>query len=272
VVGGLVLLSLVLITVSFRSTKLDPVESAAASALRPFEVAAERVSRPFRDAVGWTSGLIHAKRDNERLRKENEALRRQAIVYESALQQNVELQNALQYKQSPTAKQFDVVAAEVIANPPSRFEQQIVIAAGKNDGIDNKDVVVTPDGLVGQVTKVFARVARVTLITDETSAVRARDLTDPAAVGILRHGSSPDTLVLDRVANDKSVQRGDVIVTAGSPPDSELRSMFPRDIEIGMVSSVSLSDTESFMQIQVQPRVDLSSLQSVLVLVPKTRH
>ena len=51
IVGGLVLLSLVLITVSFRSSALDGVQGTAASVLRPFEVAADRVTRPFRDAV-----------------------------------------------------------------------------------------------------------------------------------------------------------------------------------------------------------------------------
>ena len=44
IVGGLVLLSLVLITVSFRSSALDGVQGTAASVLRPFEVAADRVT------------------------------------------------------------------------------------------------------------------------------------------------------------------------------------------------------------------------------------
>ena len=43
--GCLVLLSLVLITLSFRSSALDPVQSYGASVLRPFEVAANRVAR-----------------------------------------------------------------------------------------------------------------------------------------------------------------------------------------------------------------------------------
>ncbi|MFL5925549.1 MAG: hypothetical protein ACJ77E_01245, partial [Gaiellaceae bacterium] len=59
--GGLALLSLVLITVSFRSTALDGVQGTGAAILRPFEVAADRVTRPFRDAVSWSRGLIDAK-------------------------------------------------------------------------------------------------------------------------------------------------------------------------------------------------------------------
>src|SRR3954452_1746284 len=66
VVGGLVLLSLVLITVSFRSTALDGVQGTTAGILRPFEIAADRVSRPFRDAAGWMHGLIDAKSENKK--------------------------------------------------------------------------------------------------------------------------------------------------------------------------------------------------------------
>ena len=54
--GGLVLLSLVLVTLSFRDSDDGPVASAqerAASVLRPFQVAADRVEEPFRDAYGW---------------------------------------------------------------------------------------------------------------------------------------------------------------------------------------------------------------------------
>ena len=76
VVVGLVVLSLALLTVSFRSTALDPVESASASALRPFEIAANRVAHPFRDAANWTHGLFNAKAENKKLRAENARLRR----------------------------------------------------------------------------------------------------------------------------------------------------------------------------------------------------
>src|SRR3989442_15266409 len=86
VVGGLVLLSLVLITASFRSNALDPAQSAAASGLRPFEIAAERVSRPFRDAWGWSSDLVHARSENERLRKQISELRSQQVDAQSAIQ------------------------------------------------------------------------------------------------------------------------------------------------------------------------------------------
>ena len=121
------------------------------------------------------------------------------------------------------------------------------------------------------MTKVLANESRVMLITDPSSAVRAVDATNLAAVGILEHGSGSDSLVLDRVGKDKKVEFGDTIMTAGSPAGGKLPSLFPRNIPIGTVTSVGQNDTDIFKHIQVQPFVDLSSLQSVLVLIPKPR-
>jgi rod shape-determining protein MreC len=158
----------------------------------------------------------------------------------------------------------------VLTNPLNRFDQRVTIAAGSRDGIAEQDVVVDADGLVGQVTKVYAGQSVVTLLTDEDSAARAADLTSPAAIGVVKHGSAGgDTLVLDRVAKDKVVNAGDVIITAGSPGKGLLPSIYPRNIPVGIVSSVGEYDTDAFLQIQIRPFVDFSSLQSVLVLVPK---
>jgi rod shape-determining protein MreC len=272
-VGVLVLLALVLITVSFRGSA-DGVQGFGAAVLRPFEVGAERVARPFRDAAGWTHDVLNAKSENKKLERQVRELQQEVVASESAVQENADLKQQLAYVDSPSfqklARDYDVVATRVISQPTSRFEQSIVIASGRAQGLRLRDPVVTAEGLVGQVTKVFSRVARVTLLTDPASAASASVLTDPSTIGVVQHGQgSAETLVLDRVPKSKPVRDGDVIVTSGSPAGGELPSLYPRGIQIGVVSSTGDSDTEPFKQIQIDPSVDYSSLQSVLVLVPK---
>lgn len=271
VVGVLVLLSLVLITVSFRSHALDGVQGTAAGILRPFEVAADRVSRPFRDGVGYVRGLVNAKSENARLRRQNEALQQRLILDEGALQQNVDLRNALDFKGLPSAADFARVNASVAVNPQSPVDQSLTITAGTSSGVREGSVVLDPSSgaLVGIVDRAFASVSRVTLLTDNLSAVTAMDLTTPSAVGIVKPGGggSP-VLILDLVAKNKVINVGDTIVTAGSPGKGQLPSMFPRGILIGTVSSQSINEINPFQNIQVHPAADLSSLQSVIVLVP----
>jgi rod shape-determining protein MreC len=270
-VVGLVGLSLALLTFSYRSTALDPVENTSASALRPFQIAANRVARPFRDAADWTHGVFNAKSENKRLAAENARLRQLNARLQNAFEENSILHRDLHYVQGATfPKGYDEVAARVLSSP-SALEQSVTISAGRNQGIQPEDVVLTNEGLVGTVSKVLGSESRVTLITDPTSAVRAVDAQNLSAVGILEHGSGPTSLVLDNVGKDKpQVGSGDMIMTAGSAP-GPLQSLFPRNIPIGYVSSVSQTDTDIFQNIQVQPFVDLSSLESVLVLIPKKR-
>ena len=266
----LVLASLVLITISFRSTALDSTEGFGASVLRPFEVVANRVARPFRDAASYTSGVFHAKSENRKLTKEIEQLRLQVSRQEAALNENATLRRLLRYQDSSLfPRDYSAVNARVLTNPPAAFDQTITIAAGASDGISAQDVVITPDGLVGQVTKVFVSVSKVMLITDPQSAVTAADASHASALGLLEHGSGTSSLELGRVTKDKVVHAGDTIITAGSPGKGLLPSVYPRGVLIGTVASVGQNDTDLFKQIQVQPFVDLTTLQSVIVLIPK---
>jgi rod shape-determining protein MreC len=271
VVVALVVASLALITVSFRSSALNSTEGFGASVLRPFEVAANRVARPFRDAVNYTNGVFNAKAENRRLRKAVEFWRQQASLKEAAVNENRTLRRQLDYQDSSLFPQdYTAVNTRVLTNPPATFDQTITIAAGSDDGIVPQDAVITPDGLVGQVTKVFSGESKVMLITDPESAVSATDANHPSALGLLEHGSGTNSISLDRITKDKPVSAGDTIITAGSPGHGLLPSVYPRGILIGTVTNVGLPlDTDLYKPIEVQPFVDLSGLESVTVLIPK---
>ena len=270
VVGGLVLLSLVLITLSFRSSALDGAQGTAADALRPFEVAANRVSRPFRDAGGWAHGLINAKSQNAKLRKQVQGLRAQVAINESAVEQNVILKRDLNYVGPPSIADFTRKTVAVLSKPLSPSDQSITIAAGSANHVAAGDVVITPAGLVGTISKVFAHVSRVMLLTDEQSGVTASDLSHPTAIGVVENGGAgTGVLTMDQVSKRKHVGIGDTIITNGDLGAGLLPSMFPRGVLIGRVASAGISDINPYQSIQVQPFVDFTSLQAVIVLVPK---
>jgi rod shape-determining protein MreC len=271
VVGLLVLVSLAMITVYFRESPnggLHDVQSAASSVLRPFEIAANRVAQPFQDAYNWTADIFHAKSENERLQREVKDLRQDAIRVSEAVDERNALRGLLKVKRSPAYEDFanTAVTAEVLSNPVSQFDQTMVIAAGRNDGIRVYDAVITDRGLVGQVSKVLRDTALVTLLTDEESAVTAKD-NRTGAIGIVEHSQGPeDLLFLERVGKEKRVDRGDLVVTAGKQSGKRLSSFYPRGIPIGQVTRVGQTDVDTFQDVQVMPFVDFTSLDYVLVL------
>jgi rod shape-determining protein MreC len=270
----LVLVSLALITVYFRESEEGTLHSAqriGLSVAMPFEVAGERIARPFRDAWGWASDLIGAKEENARLKEEVDELRQELVRAQTAVSENERIRDLLEFVDGPRFPDgFDGVATRVVGRPPSVFDQEVLIAAGSSSGIERNDPVVNEDGLVGLITDVTSNGAKVTLLTDQSSAVSAMVL-ESGAAGIVRHGPSDSSaLVLDRVGKDELVLEDDLVITAGWR-SGKLESLYPRGIPIGMVKSVGQQDVDLYKRIQVAPLVDFDSLAEVIVLVPKSR-
>jgi rod shape-determining protein MreC len=270
----LVLVSLALITVYFREANDGPLHAAqriGVSVLMPFEVAGERIARPFRDAWSWTSDLLDAKDENEDLRTENEQLRKELIEARTAAQES-ELQTAIAaYISGPDfPADFEPVVARIIGRPPTPYQQEVIISAGTGDGIRRNAPVVSEGGnLVGKVTDVTDSTSRITLITDQSSSVSAV-VAETEASGVVKHGASTSSLILDRVEKDEMVNEGNTVITAGWTTE-RFESLFPRGIPIGVVESVGQQDVDLFKRIQIAPLVDFDSLAAVVVLIEKER-
>ena len=264
----LVLISLALITLHFRESDDGPLHAAqriGVSVLMPFEVAGERISRPFRDGWGYVSDLLDAKSENEDLKKENERLRQQVIEDQTAARAAERLDKIATYVTGPRFPDgFEAIVATVVHRPSNPFTQEILISAGKDNGVVKNAPVVTGDGLVGLVTELTGESAKVTLITDQSSAVTASIL-ESDAWGIVEAGPSPSTLVLDGVAKDELVEQGNLVVTAGWTT-RKLESLYPAGIPIGTVESVGQQDVDLYKRVQVTPFVDFDSLSEVIVL------
>jgi len=272
IVGGLVVLALVLVTVSFRDPSGGPagtIQDAGVAVLNPFEVAGTRVARPFRDAYSWFDSLLHARADASRLRKENDAYRQQLIQNAAAANELKQVKALLKFKEGPSfPKDYIGLSAQVIGRPSSAFAQSVVVSVGSCDGVEKEAPVVTAQGLVGLVTRTACHASRVTLLTDESSAVSALDVKTDAAGTILHAGGAGTTLSLAFVAKEDKVENGDTIVTAGWRTQT-LSSLYPKGIAIGKVTSVNQSDTDLYKQVQVEPFADFTSIDAVIVLVRK---
>jgi rod shape-determining protein MreC len=272
VLAVLVLVALAMLTISFRSPTtgaLHDLQGYGASALRPFQIAATRVARPFRDAYNYLDGLTSAKSQNAKLRAEVRRYRAEALRNAVAVQQNDELQALLKFEQGARYPQdYRAVNASVVSYPSGIYTHQIVIDAGTNSGIHVNTPVVSADGLVGKVTQVGPSTAVVTLLTDPDNAVPARDLKTKVS-GLIRHGQG-NTLILDRVAKEQIVNKGDWIVTRGTV-DRRYPDEYPYGIPIGRVVSVGTSDIASFLTVEVQPLAKLDSLDVVAALIPNRK-
>ncbi len=157
-----------------------------------------------------------------------------------------------------TNPQYEYVAATVIGREISPFLQYIIIDKGSEDGIRYGMPVVTQQGLVGRVDAVIAGAARVKLITDSTSVVNVRLQSAEVEVQLL--GSLTGDVSLDMIPLDETIEAGDVVLTSG------LGGNYPPNIFIGQVLSTQRRENALFQTASVQPIVDFSSINAVLIV------
>jgi rod shape-determining protein MreC len=149
-------------------------------------------------------------------------------------------------------------AAAVIGRDPSPFLHYIIINRGSNDDIRRGMPVVTNQGLVGRVDAVIADAARVQLITDPASKINI--YLQNAETDAVLFGSVTGDVSLNMISQDISVEPGDLILTSG------LGGGYPSDLIIGQVVTMRSLEFELFQQATVQPAVDFTRLDIVLVI------
>jgi rod shape-determining protein MreC len=154
--------------------------------------------------------------------------------------------------------EYSYKAAAVIGRDPSPFLRYVIINVGSNEAVLPGMPVVTDKGLVGRVDAVISEAARVQLVTDAASAINVRMQASNTEAMLV--GSITGDLSLDMIAQDANVQVGDVVLTSG------LGGNYPANLLVGQVVSVRKLQSELFQQASIQPNVDYSRLQFVLVI------
>jgi len=153
---------------------------------------------------------------------------------------------------------YSYKAGSVIGRDPSPFLRYVIINIGSNEGILPGMPVVTDKGLVGRVDAVIAEAARVQLVTDAASAVDVR--LQASNTEAMLAGSVTGELSLNMISQDAVIQAGDVVLTSG------LGGTYPPNILVGQVVSIRKLQSELFQQAAIQPNVDFTRLQFVLVI------
>jgi rod shape-determining protein MreC len=156
------------------------------------------------------------------------------------------------------APDYRYLAASVIGRDPSPFLQYVIINRGSDHGLRRGMPVVTQQGLVGRVAAVTAGAARVQLITDAGSSINIR--IEPSRAQAVLQGDITGDVNLDMIPQSADVQIGNLVLTSG------LGGNYPPDILIGQVTGVRSRDNDLFQTASVQPVVDFSQLEIVLII------
>jgi rod shape-determining protein MreC len=255
--AGVILLQVLLLAVQIKQTDSQGrlIRTWTVGAVSPFERAGSYVFGSFRDTWRNYFALRNTKRDNNDLRRENDALKLRVAQLEGKAAEADRLGALLHFRQS----QADVpmVAARVIGGPPGTDSLTIQLDRGEHDGIRKDMGVITPDGVVGKIIETYPNTSQVLLLTDRGSGVGAKfaDSGIQHPVG----GVGEPMLAMKYVPNDDDVNVGERVVTSG------MDRIFPRGLPVGTITEIRPGNP--FKQIRIKPAANLEKLEEVLVLL-----
>jgi rod shape-determining protein MreC len=226
---------------------------------------------PFEKAIVWiqsgSSNLWHnyfylrgVRQENRDLKAEIEQLRLEQVRLSEDAGQARRLQLLLGFKEQFISQ---TVAAQVIGSSGSEQSRSVYIDKGWRDGIRPDMAVMTADGVVGKVLRVYgqkpleASTSEVLLINDQSSGVGAI-LEKSRLQGIIR-GSAAGEVILEKIMSDEKVQPGERVLTSGGD------QIFPKGLPVGTVVN-SVTGQDLFQNIKVKPAANLSKLEEVLVI------
>ncbi len=141
---------------------------ALADALAPlFGIVAEPLAS-VQTALGETHALLSLRDDNARLKQENEDLRRWQAVALALDAENATLKANLRWVPDPAPS---YVTARVVADAGGVYARAVLLSVGPNHGVTKGQIALDDRGLVGRVTEIGSRSARVLLMTDINSRI-----------------------------------------------------------------------------------------------------
>jgi rod shape-determining protein MreC len=225
---------------------IDKARVAVADAMAPV---LEFIAEPLTAATGAVAkvqDVIVVYRQNEALREEN----RRLLQWQEAARRLAAENKALRDLDKLVPDQsMTQLSARVIADSGGAFLRNMLVNAGTRDGVARGQAALTGEGLVGRVSEVGQRTARILLLTDLNSHIPV--MIEGSNERALLDGDNSSRPRLAFLEAKAKLDIGDRIVTSGSG------GVFPPGLPVGVIAAIEGGI------VRVDPYAELSRLDIV---------
>jgi rod shape-determining protein MreC len=259
--------SVILLVITNRNLVIRPKEIGQ-SFLSVFQISISSVTRWFVNTVNSIGELKQAKEELEEARLKLHEYERISRDIVKLRQENSELKALLSFSEELSYRH---VPAEVIARQPGNTFAVVTLNKGSKDGVSRYMPVVARTGghtgLVGKVISVGLGSCMILPLFNEKSFVAGRLEASRYDGLISGRGDNSEYLIMRNVKKIaiREIEYGDMVVTSG------LGGVFPKGIPIGRVRSVRSESYETSLEVEIEPVIEFSKLEYVMILVKENR-
>lgn len=217
----------------------------------------------IKSAFSVVGDYSEIKDEIEKLKEENDTLKNLENENDKLKEENVELRELLELK--GYFENYDMVAANVIAEDVTDWFNEFTVDCGTADGITNGCIVITSKGLVGVVYNAGPVSSKVRCVVDDQNVLMARISRNNALVRLkgMSNENYTHMLKLDRIADQTTLYEGDTLITA------ESGGVYPKGLVIGTVIDIQENKETGTRTAYVEPAVDFTAVSHVYILMPQ---
>ena len=221
---------------------------ALADALAPIYGVLAAPLGSLRGAIDTGESVFTLVGENARLREENERLRRWESVALALDAENAALKTNLHWIPDPAPS---YVTARVVADAGGVYARAVLLSVGPNHSIAKGQIALDDRGLVGRVTELGSRSARVLLITDMNSRIPV--ILESSRARAMLVGTNANRPRLMYWPEGQAPAEGDRVVTSAEA------NAFPAGLPVGVVHYTDKNVPE------VEPLARLDRLEMVRI-------
>ncbi len=252
----MVLISVILLAVDHRSSRLDNTRSILSIIVYPIQLAVSfpvEMAEQLYDSVVLYSEL---KKENARL-KEQQLIDRVKLLKFAALEnENIRLRGLLE---SSFKLGEQVLVAELLSVNLVPYEHTVVVNKGTRFGVNARQPVLDANGIVGQVIRSLPLSSEVMLITDPNHATPVQVNRNGLRTIALGSGQL-GRLNLPFLPNNADILPGDLLVTSG------LGGTFPQGYPVAVVGDFIVQPNKPFANIYATPKAQLDRIRELLIV------
>lgn len=255
---------LILIGYTSKREKISAAENGIGVALNSVQGIIYSFNNKVKDNVRFIIDFSKIKKENEDLRAENTKLQDKALKYDSLQNENERLRKMLNFKNQ--REEYKYIGCDIIGKSGNNWLDGFVINRGTEDGIKKRMVVITGEGLVGQVTSVGNNWSIVQSLVNENIAVAGLVNSTRENDGVVKGYRDINDKLLAKLYYlplDSQIKKGDVILTSG------LGGLYPKGIKIGTVIDIEEDKGKLIKNAVIEPSVDFNKLEEMFIVVPK---
>ena len=225
-----------------------------------FLTSANSVTSTVYELSNNVTSYFNLREINEDLNRRNAALEKEVIDLRESLQRFIEKNYADTLMVDPEVDHFDFIVAHVINNSISRPYNYITLDKGSDDGVKAELGVIDQNGVVGIVSVVGRKNARVISLLNPNLRLSCKIKNSDNFGSLVWDGNDPTTALLEELPRHTTYTPGDTIVTSG------YSAVFPPGLPVGIILDDGRDHNENFFTLKVRLFADFTALGNVQIV------